>query len=303
MSYELLSIRMKKLYTLAAMLTMSLAALAAEKNDTTYVMLDFNLNPWNYPVAEVTKGWSPDCTDWDNPAAIMEDRDFSWPVTAGSTDKIKVTVTAVDLDEYEKVPYYASYEMNEAEAAGVLATAGKMNMLYTNPGTTMRFEAPAGYKFGKMVFYNFRSSNFLVGDDYDEEHSYTYGSSEFTQKLKFWVPTSPKVNQYGLNLWEGDEKNVLFNYPSFSAVFVKIDIRLVPDGTAPQVVKGDANGDGVVNVSDVASIVNYMLEKSADNFSKDAADVNGDNNIDVSDVVKTVGIIVGQAVAAPQKTK
>lgn len=33
-------------------------------------------------------------------------------------------------------------------------------------------------------------------------------------------------------MWEGDEKNILFNYPYFSAIFVKIDIRLVKDGSA-----------------------------------------------------------------------
>ena len=33
-------------------------------------------------------------------------------------------------------------------------------------------------------------------------------------------------------MWEGDEKNILLIYPYFNAVFVKIDIRLVPDGSA-----------------------------------------------------------------------
>ena len=47
-----------------------------------------------------------------------------------------------------------------------------------------------------------------------------------------WTPDSPKKNAYDYNIWEGDAKNILFNYPYFSAVFVKIDIRLVPDGSA-----------------------------------------------------------------------
>ncbi len=279
---------MKKLYTLAAMLTMAMAAFATEKNDTTYVMLNFNDNPWGYPVAEVKSGWNPDYKDWDNPAAIMEDKDFSWPIATGSAEKVKVTVTTVDLDEYEKVPYYAACELNDAEAVSVDVPAGMVKMLYTTPGTTMRFEAPAGYKFGKMVFYNYRTSNFMVGDEYDEWHFYVYNSSEFKHTLKFWVPTSPKVNQYSVNIWEGDEKNVLFNTPGFSAVFVKIDIRLVPDGTAPQVVKGDANGDGVANAADMVAIVNHLLGSNVDNFNKDAADVNGDGVVNVSDVVELV---------------
>ena len=96
----------------------------------------------------------------------------------------------------------------------------------------MRFEAPQGYKFGKMVFYCFHSPNFMVGEEYEEEFEYVYENSTFKQKLKVWTPDSPKKNQYDYDTWEGDDKNILFNYPYFSANFVKIDIRLVPDGSA-----------------------------------------------------------------------
>ena len=33
-------------------------------------------------------------------------------------------------------------------------------------------------------------------------------------------------------MWDGDAKNILFDYPYFTAHFVKIDIRLVSDGSA-----------------------------------------------------------------------
>ncbi len=56
--------------------------------------------------------------------------------------------------------------------------------------------------------------------------------------------------------------------------------------------KGDANGDGVVDVADVVAIVNYILEKPAENFYKAAADVNGDTVIDAADVVSVVNIIL-----------
>ena len=56
--------------------------------------------------------------------------------------------------------------------------------------------------------------------------------STFKHKLKFWTPDSPKKNQYDYDIWDGDEKNVLFNYPYFTAHFMKMDLRLVPDGSA-----------------------------------------------------------------------
>ena len=221
---------MKKFYATIAFAMMAMTSFALE-NETTYVMMDFNQNPWNYPVREITSGWSPDMKDWDTPGVFLKDTDFSWPLKEGSSEKVKVTLYAVDLDEYNKAPVYGHVAINEAEASSFGINADNINVLYTCSGATMRFEAPTNYKFGKMVFYCFHSPNFLVGDVYEEEFEYVYNSSTFKQKLKVWTPSSPKKNPYDYNSWEGDETNILFNYPYFNAHFVKIDIRLVPDGT------------------------------------------------------------------------
>ena len=234
---------MKKLYATILMAMMAMVSMAQESNDTTYVMMDFTQNPWGYSVTEVTSKWQPDYTDWDSPGAILTEKDFSWPVSEGSSSKVKVTVYPVDLDEYSKVSVYASYTLDEADVAALGINAGKTNMLYTQPGTTMRFEAPAGYKFGKMVFYNYRNANFLVGDDYEEEFEYEYNKTVFKQKLKVWTPALPKKNAYEYDIWQGDDTNVLFNYSYFSAIFVKVDIRLVPNGSAGigEIVKGKSS--------------------------------------------------------------
>jgi len=219
---------MKKIYSTLLLALMSLTAFAQEQNDTTYVMFDFNANPWNYPLTTAMKGWGPSYDD--ETGAIFEDRDFTWPVADGSDKLVTVTVTAVDLDEYNKPAVYACVD-NDIEGEITGYTGEKINVLFTNPGTTMRFKAPDGYKFGKLVFYNFHVPNFMVGEEYEEEFSYEYGGNTFKHKLKVWTPVSPKKNQYGYDIWDGDDKNILFNYPYFTAHFMKIDIRLVPDGT------------------------------------------------------------------------
>ena len=222
---------MKKVFTAMLLTTMAMTAFAQEQNDTTYVMLDFTANPWNYPVTEVEKGWAPSFSDLESPGSILEATDFSWSLQEGSTEKVKVTLYP-DWEETYKAPVYGRIEPGEAESVSLGVNAGKINILYTTPGTTMQFESPAGYKFGKMVFYTYRSSNILVGDEYEEEFEYTYNGTVFKQNLKVWKPTSPQKNQYGYDIWKGDDTNILFNYPYFSAHFVKIDIRLVPDGSA-----------------------------------------------------------------------
>ena len=222
---------MRKFYATLLFAMMAMTSFAEEQNDTTYVMMDFTQNPWGYSVREITKGWSPDTKDWDSPGALLDNTDFSWSVSEGSAEKIKITLYAVDIDESEKVSVLGLVDP-ESEAISLGVTTEKIIVLYTVPGATMRFEAPQGYKFGKMVFYCFHSPNFMVGDEYDEEFEYVYENSTFKHKLKVWTPDSPKKNQYNYDTWEGDDKNILFNYPSFNANFVKIDIRLVSDGSA-----------------------------------------------------------------------
>lgn len=223
---------MKKLYATLLMAIVAMTSFAQEQNDTTYVLMDFTQNPWQYGVTDVTSGWRPNLKDWESPGAILDDKDFSWPLSEGSPSKVKVTLYAVDLDEYESVPVLGRIALDAAERASLGVTDEQSIILYTTQGTSMRFQAPEGYKFGKMVFYTYRSNNFLVGDVYDEEFEYTYSGNTFKQKLKVWTPASPKLNPYDMNTWEGDATDILFNYQYFSAHFVKIDIRLVPADAA-----------------------------------------------------------------------
>ena len=55
--------------------------------------------------------------------------------------------------------------------------------------------------------------------------------------------------------------------------------------TAPEVTKGDVNGDGKVDMSDVTDLVQYILGNPSEDFNTDAADVNGDGEIGMPDVM------------------
>ena len=64
---------------------------------------------------------------------------------------------------------------------------------------------------------------------------------------------------------------------------VTMDVSAIP---------GDANGDGVVNVTDIVEIVNAILGHPSDKFNEEAADVNGDGVVNVTDIVSVVNIIL-----------
>mgnify|MGYP002523083944 CR=1 FL=1 len=57
-------------------------------------------------------------------------------------------------------------------------------------------------------------------------------------------------------------------------------------------IPGDANGDGLVNVTDIVATVNFIMEKPSEGFNKEAADLNGDGVVNVTDIVMMVSIIM-----------
>ncbi len=59
-----------------------------------------------------------------------------------------------------------------------------------------------------------------------------------------------------------------------------------------QVMHGDANCDGVVNVLDLVAMISYILAQNPSPFCPDNADINSDGVINVLDVVGTVNIIL-----------
>ena len=69
-------------------------------------------------------------------------------------------------------------------------------------------------------------------------------------------------------------------------------VTKVTVGLPTTVIPGDANGDGLVNVTDIVATVNYIMEKPVDSFNKEAADLNGDGEINVTDIVMMVSIIM-----------
>ncbi len=61
--------------------------------------------------------------------------------------------------------------------------------------------------------------------------------------------------------------------------------------TWSEILVGDVNGDGRVNVSDVSALINMIMGLTA--MDQSAADVNGDGKVNVSDVSALINIILG----------
>lgn len=59
-------------------------------------------------------------------------------------------------------------------------------------------------------------------------------------------------------------------------------------------VKGDADGDGAIDVNDVTTTINHILGKPVANFVYEAANIDGDDTIDVNDVQGIIDRALGK---------
>ena len=70
----------------------------------------------------------------------------------------------------------------------------------------------------------------------------------------------------------------------------EVKLQLIRHKEADDMLKGDVNGDGKVDISDVVAIINTM---AGDTTFKETADVNEDTVTDISDVVNVINIMAG----------
>ena len=64
--------------------------------------------------------------------------------------------------------------------------------------------------------------------------------------------------------------------------------------TIAPVIPGDVNGESNISVTDVISIISYVLEERPNKFLTPAADMNSDGNITVTDAVSVIDNILGK---------
>ena len=85
-----------------------------------------------------------------------------------------------------------------------------------------------------------------------------------------------------------------------SLVFVNALVNIIPDVTV--FIRGDANGDSVVDLSDALTSLHYLYLGDRRPFCFDAADATDDGILDVSDPIRTLGHLFLGAAPLPPPT-
>ena len=85
-------------------------------------------------------------------------------------------------------------------------------------------------------------------------------------------------------------KNTLFT------TVAGIEVRFADESctvtASSSIQRGDVDGDGTVNISDVTSLIDYLLSGNPDNINTLNADVDQDGNINISDVTALIDYLL-----------
>ena len=116
-------------------------------------------------------------------------------------------------------------------------------------------------------------------------------SIQWSNEDKLDEPTAPTADGYVFTGWYKEPDCI--NRWDFNTE-VPGDMTLYA-GWEPVVVSkpGDANEDSQVDVLDVTTVINYILNKNPNPFNYNNANVNGDAKVDVLDVTLIINIILG----------
>ena len=114
--------------------------------------------------------------------------------------------------------------------------------------------------------------------------------------IRYWFDEDTEVQQVDVAEIVQVSTNKLKTNGSHELRFQLVDnqgkVSPVRSASFDYAIPGDANQDGLVNVTDIVATVNFIMEKPSEGFNKAAADLTGDGEINVTDIVKMVNIIM-----------
>ena len=185
----------------------------------------------------------------------------------------RIYVRDAEDNEYFPCPYEATRFNIMVQAAGSMASG---------------FQADAGCGCVKLKWNN-ENNDFEDAMGFNV-YRYTQGENNVNDTIRL----NTDIIDISATSYVDDQvkpgTTYYYYYKVLSTALQEYDISNVVATTPLTATRGDANGNGSVDVTDVITTVNYVIGQQPKPFVFDAADMNSDKLIDILDVV---GIIQG----------
>ena len=94
-----------------------------------------------------------------------------------------------------------------------------------------------------------------------------------------------------------DNSNVYVTNAETSATIALAEVKdmyFSNEGGGSSFIRGDVNNDGTVSISDVAALIDYMIDNTTE-INLDAADCNVDSVVSISDVSALIDYLLNQS--------
>lgn len=194
---------------------------------------------------------------------------------------------------YEETPVaYAGIDGNKGLPGNVMITENKINL------------NDAGNEANVLVLELSSNGKWFIKDSEKYLAFISSGNNSLTTQSSAtdsgteWIISFTKGNAY-INNASSTEYYLQYNTSATcfrcykgTQKYPALYKEIVTD--SPERLLGDVNGDGLVNIADVVTIVSYILGDTPEVFYEDAADMNEDGEINITDAVKLVENILNE---------
>ena len=191
--------------------------------------------------------------------------------------KTEIT-SAVYLSEGEDIP---GAVLCTSPNAAIRSSMGKSG--YVTEDTKLVTLQPGSYKIRAILFDANKTASYVCTLSKGEgEENEIYLSATATN----WTEAESDL----LEITEATDITLMAGGGDNTGLDV-IVIYASEDAPDDPVLKGDANADSEINITDITYIIDKINNKAPENFNEEAADVNGDGEINITDVTWVLDII------------
>ena len=224
--------------------------------------------------------------------------EFDLAMKSGNTDPIEFCVMSKGGTNPSKVwDHYAAINGNANMLFDLDAAKSSTTFSVNGTSTTTTLNSDTWYHYTLEVDQTARTVKWSISNGSSGTFNLPAGTS--TEFDGFYLVAGRYYSLFRLDnirIYTTDKMTFTFDTAGTLSVMssYKGFVSSITTMTSGPIIIGDANCDGSVSVTDIAVIVNHILQLDNNQFNKYSADANGDGDVTVTDIGIIVDMILGK---------